>query len=143
MNLPRLIIQAVIVITPVLWRSFTKAYAQAAARAPEYGRIMSQVNVKRIQPMTVSEAAKILNISESPSELPKLDYAKMFKTYHKLMKANERSFYLQSKVFRARETLDMELRKAGYEFPSNLAEMERDLMQDLKGAKESNNEKKE
>lgn len=141
MNFSRIIVQAVLVAAPILWRSFSKAYAQAAARAPEYGRMMSQMNVKRIQPMTVAEAAKVFNLETA--EAAKIDYIKTFKTYHKLMKANERSFYLQSKVFRAKEVLDHELRNQGFEFPREVEQMERELKEELKQSEKKKEEKRE
>lgn len=91
--------------------------------------------------MTVAEAAKVLNIESA--EAAKIDYIKTFKTYHKLMKANERSFYLQSKVFRAKEVLDQELRTQGFEFPREVAQMERELKEELNQKEKKKEEKRE
>ncbi|XP_060070152.1 mitochondrial import inner membrane translocase subunit TIM16-like [Ylistrum balloti] len=65
--------------------------------------------------MTLQEATQILNVSELDSN------EAIQKSYDHLFKVNDKSvggsFYLQSKVVRAKERLDMELSKKGQSPP--------------------------
>ena len=61
--------------------------------------------------MSVNEAMQILHTSKEPT------LEEITKKYEHLFKANEPSaggsFYLQSKVYRAKERLDLEMAKKG------------------------------
>lgn len=96
----------------VVGRAFTKALRQefaaskaaAEARGGRAGK--ESAAVSSISGISLQEAQQILNISKlSPEEIQK--------NYEHLFKVNDRSvggsFYLQSKVVRAKERLDQEL----------------------------------
>lgn len=85
-----------------------QAGAVRAARASAQGaKNATQSNVA-VSGMTVEEAKMILNTPEMCPE-------KIDKSYQYLFEINDKkaggSFYLQSKVFRAKERLDLELKK--------------------------------
>jgi import inner membrane translocase subunit TIM16 len=65
--------------------------------------------------MTLEEAKQILNIT------PECDKAEIQKQYDRLFQLNDKnkggSFYLQSKIFRAKERIDQDLQKAEEETP--------------------------
>ncbi|KAJ3292598.1 mitochondrial import inner membrane translocase subunit TIM16 [Borealophlyctis nickersoniae] len=116
-NAARLITQIVIVGSQIFGRAFVEAYKQAAANAAKGGAAAGaggagRAAIDRKLNMTADEAAQILNVGKEPS------MEDIVKRYETLFKANDPatggSFYLQSKVFRAKERLEMELkRKAG------------------------------
>ncbi|KAK8136455.1 mitochondrial import inner membrane translocase subunit tim16 [Apiospora sp. TS-2023a] len=103
----RLITQVVIVGSRVLGRAFSEAFKQAQASS-QYARQQAKLNPNGTGPtsmgtgMTLDEACKILN-----------DVMDRFK---RLFDANDPqkggSFYLQSKVLRARERIESEVRPA-------------------------------
>ncbi|OWF41868.1 mitochondrial import inner membrane translocase subunit TIM16-like [Mizuhopecten yessoensis] len=65
--------------------------------------------------MSLQEATQILNVSETDG------HEEIQKSYDHLFKVNDKSvggsFYIQSKVVRAKERLDVELRKEGQSPP--------------------------
>ncbi|XP_072549193.1 mitochondrial import inner membrane translocase subunit tim16 [Salminus brasiliensis] len=103
--------QIVVVGVQVVGRAFARAlrqeFAASQAAAEARGRAGKQsAAASSFTGMTVQEAQQILNVSKmSPEEIQK--------NYEHLFKANSKdvggSFYLQSKVVRARERLDEEL----------------------------------
>ncbi|KAK7953820.1 mitochondrial import inner membrane translocase subunit tim16 [Apiospora saccharicola] len=103
----RLITQVVIVGSRVLGRAFSEAFKQAQASS-QYARQQAKLNPNGTGPtsmgtgMALDEACKILN-----------DVMDRFK---RLFDANDPqkggSFYLQSKVLRARERIESEVRPA-------------------------------
>lgn len=107
------IAQIIVLGTQVIGRAFAKAIRQEYAASQEAARRAgggqkgaqsAAANAK--SGITVEEALQILNIDQ-------LDRDKINKSYEHLFNANDKSkggsFYIQSKVVRAKERLDMEL----------------------------------
>ncbi|GFT98887.1 mitochondrial import inner membrane translocase subunit tim16 [Nephila pilipes] len=107
----KFIAQVVVLGAQVVSRAFARALRQeyaatqaAAERGQGGSKAQAEANLKA--GMTLDEARNILNVTELEPELIK-------KHFEHLFKVNERpsgSLYLQSKVFRAKERLDEELR---------------------------------
>eukprot|EP00043_Microstomoeca_roanoka_P004147 m.47895 g.47895 ORF g.47895 m.47895 type:complete len:150 (-) comp12356_c2_seq1:183-632(-) len=115
----RIIAYIVLTATQVFGRAFAQAYREAAAKAGRGGGAARAANaakqqataataagplVSRKSGMSLEEALKVLNITkETPKE-------EMISTYDHLFKANDKekggSFYIQSKVYRAHQTLE-------------------------------------
>ncbi|KAK2048002.1 protein transporter [Colletotrichum somersetense] len=113
----RLITQVVFVGTRIVGRSFAAAYRQAQASS-EYQRAQakngnatagSKGNLS--SGMTLDEACKILDV-EAPKDGAQ-SASNVMERFKKLFDANDPkkggSFYLQSKVLRARERLEKEI----------------------------------
>ncbi|KAG0056779.1 hypothetical protein BGZ83_003397 [Gryganskiella cystojenkinii] len=115
----RVIAQILVMGSQIVGKAFMEAYRQAAANAAKNGGHHAAKNasggsgkaaagdaVTRKTGMSVDEAMNILNITKEA------DLAKITKNYQHLFKVNEKndggSFYLQSKVVRAKERLEME-----------------------------------
>lgn len=105
--------QIIILGTQVVGRAFAKALKQeyaasqeAAKRAGGGQRGANSSATNAVTGITLEEALQILNVD-------KLDPEKVVQNYEHLFKANEKthggSFYIQSKVFRAKERIDKEL----------------------------------
>uniref|UniRef100_U5ERX3 Putative black pearl n=1 Tax=Corethrella appendiculata TaxID=1370023 RepID=U5ERX3_9DIPT len=107
--------QIIVIGGQILGRAFARALRQeinasqeAAKRAGggQQGNNRAASNARA--GMTLEEAQQILNIS-------KLDPEEIQKNYEHLFNVNEKSkggsFYLQSKVFRAKERIDQELKE--------------------------------
>lgn len=103
----KILAQLILAGTQILGRALTRAIRQelesarqAAAKRP------SNIPPPIQTDMTLDEAMKILNVED-------LNPESIDKNYKHLFEANDRknggSFYLQSKVFRAKERLDQEL----------------------------------
>lgn len=112
----RIIAQVVIVGTQVFGKAFISAWKQAAAnsaRASTGASDTGSVNdsITRSTGLTVTEACQILNIKK---EGMKID--EVVNRYKTMFDANDPSkggsFYIQSKVLRAKERLEMELTTA-------------------------------
>ncbi|KAG0175323.1 hypothetical protein DFQ28_001853 [Apophysomyces sp. BC1034] len=112
----RLIAQIVVSLGSVVGRAFLAAYQQAAANAAHGGGRAARATGKkeavldaltRKAGMSMEEACQILNVTKEA------DMAKLTKNYEHLFNVNETakggSFYLQSKVVRAKERFEMEL----------------------------------
>ncbi|OAC99304.1 hypothetical protein MUCCIDRAFT_42109, partial [Mucor lusitanicus CBS 277.49] len=105
----RIIAQIVVSLGSVVTRAFVAAYKQAAATASG-GRAGTKEGVvdalTRKTGMSMEEACQILNITKEA------DLSKLSKNYDHLFQANDPakggSFYIQSKVVRAKERFDME-----------------------------------
>ncbi|KAL6476309.1 hypothetical protein MHYP_G00148080 [Metynnis hypsauchen] len=103
--------QIVVVGVQVVGRAFARAlrqeFAASQAAAEARGRAGKQsAAASSFTGMTVQEAQQILNVSTlKPEEIQK-NYEHLFKVNDK---AAGGSFYLQSKVVRAKERLDEEL----------------------------------
>ncbi|XP_022187767.2 mitochondrial import inner membrane translocase subunit tim16-B [Nilaparvata lugens] len=108
------IVQIVVLGTQIVGKAFAKALrqeyqaSQEAAKRAGGGRQGSQSAATSAKTgISVEEAKKILNIE-------KLDPAKINESYEHLFNVNDKnkggSFYLQSKVVRAKERLDEELK---------------------------------
>lgn len=103
----RIIAQLILAGSQVLGRAISKAIRQELESARQAAHKRPQNVPPPIQTdMTLDEAMKILNVDD-------LNPEKIEKNYQHLFEANDRknggSFYLQSKVFRAKERLDQEL----------------------------------
>jgi import inner membrane translocase subunit TIM16 len=107
------IAQIIILGTQVVGRAFARALrqefaaSQEAARRGDGGQKGANRAATNIRTgITVEEAQQILNVE-------KLDPEQINKNYEHLFNANDKakggSFYLQSKVVRAKERLDQEL----------------------------------
>ncbi|KAI8076862.1 uncharacterized protein BX664DRAFT_344122 [Halteromyces radiatus] len=111
----RIIAQVVVSIGTVVGRAFFAAYKQAAANAAAGGGAAAAARggkegvvdaLTRKTGMSIEEACQILNVQKD------VDLAQLTKNYDHLFNSNEvskgGSFYLQSKVVRAKERLDLE-----------------------------------
>lgn len=117
----RLVTQVVIVGSRIVGRSFAAAYKQAQASS-EYARAQAKLNPDGVKAgranaasgMTLQEACKILNV-KPPAAAGKGAAEEVAERYKRLFDANDPkkggSFYLQSKVVRAKERMDGELGK--------------------------------
>ncbi|KAI8819237.1 Pam16-domain-containing protein [Fimicolochytrium jonesii] len=113
-NAAKLITQIVLTGTQIFGRAFVEAWKQAAkngaqnAAAAGTGRA-GQDAATRKTGISVEEAAQILNVDRQASA------EEMLKSYEHLFKQNDPksggSFYLQSKVFRAKERLELDLKR--------------------------------
>lgn len=115
----RIITQVVLIGSRVLGRAFAEAYKQAASSSA-YQR--AQAKAGNVSPggranlssgMTLDEACKILDVK--PPTGGKIENPEqVFERFKKLFDANDPqkggSFYLQSKVLRARERLEAEMK---------------------------------
>ncbi|CAO3584742.1 unnamed protein product [Absidia cylindrospora] len=111
----RIIAQVIVSVGTVVGRAFFAAYKQAAANAAAGGGAAAAARggkegvvdaLTRKTGMSMEEACQILNIQKDA------DLAKLTKNYEHLFNANEvskgGSFYLQSKIVRAKERYDLE-----------------------------------
>ncbi|XP_058449463.1 mitochondrial import inner membrane translocase subunit Tim16 [Malaya genurostris] len=108
------IAQIIVLGTQIVGRAFARALKQeiaasqeAAKRAGGGKQGQSRVAANLRTGMTLEEAQQILNTS-------KLEPQEIQKNYEHLFQVNDKakggSFYLQSKVFRAKERIDQELK---------------------------------
>ncbi|ORY95770.1 Pam16-domain-containing protein [Syncephalastrum racemosum] len=110
----RLIAQIVVSLGTVVGRAFVAAYKQAAANAAQGGGPAARAGAKasavdaltRKTNMTLEEACQILNVTREA------DLQQITKNYDHLFNVNDSSkggsFYLQSKVVRAKERIELE-----------------------------------
>ncbi|KAH8598719.1 cochaperone Pam16 [Bisporella sp. PMI_857] len=113
----RIITQVVITGSRVVGRAFAEAYKQASASS-QYARAQAKAGNNTTTfshgGMTLEEACKILNVK--PPQQGKTDLENVMDRFKKLFDVNDPqkggSFYLQSKVLRARERIEGEVRKA-------------------------------
>ncbi|VFQ62605.1 unnamed protein product [Cuscuta campestris] len=100
----RLIAQLVVLGSGIMVRAFAQAYRQALTNASKTGAAQEVVqNVKRAgKTMTELEARQILGVAE------KSTWEDVLQKYDNLFEQNAKkgSFYLQSKVHRAKECLE-------------------------------------
>ncbi|KAI9855993.1 MAG: mitochondrial import inner membrane translocase subunit TIM16 [Trichoglossum hirsutum] len=129
----RIITQVVITGSRVLGRAFIEAYKQAAA-SHKYAQQAAKSNPGAAinfasSGLTLDEACKILNVA--PPKGGKIDMENVMVRFKKLFDVNEPknggSFYLQSKILRARERIEMEVREA-----ERVVERERELSEGWK-----------
>ncbi|CAF1963530.1 unnamed protein product [Rotaria magnacalcarata] len=117
------LIQIVILGSQVIGRAFTRALRQElqyAKTAQQSGKTTaSTAQADRVAGMTLQEAKQILNISDADFS----DVEKIQKNYEHLFNLNDKtkggSFYLQSKIYRAKERLDQEVRVSATENSKN------------------------
>ena len=104
----------------MLGRAFTEAYKQASASS-NYARAQAKSGnpgaggrANLSSGMTLDEACKILNVK--PPQGGKADAEEIMDRFKRLFDANDPqkggSFYLQSKILRARERIEAEIRPA-------------------------------
>ncbi|KAJ3124785.1 mitochondrial import inner membrane translocase subunit TIM16 [Nowakowskiella sp. JEL0407] len=106
----RVLTQILVVGVQIVGRAFVEAYKQAASQAPQAIAAGADAATRKTG-MAADEALKILNVQKDTSLK---EIIERFETLHK---ANDPkiggSFYIQSKVVRARERLELELMKQG------------------------------
>ncbi|CAF0819716.1 unnamed protein product [Rotaria sordida] len=108
------LIQIAILGSQVIARAFTRALRQElqyAKTAQQSGKTSAKtVQADRVTGMSLQEAKQILNISDADIN----DIEKINKHYEHLFNLNDKtkggSFYLQSKIYRAKERFDQELK---------------------------------
>lgn len=118
----RLITQVVVIGSRVLGRAFTEAYKQANASS-QYARAQAKAGgaaasgrANLSTGMTLDEAVKILNVPKPTTSGPNAknyDMEEVMDRFKRLFDANDPqkggSFYLQSKILRARERIEAEM----------------------------------
>ncbi|KAM7191257.1 mitochondrial import inner membrane translocase [Rhypophila sp. PSN 637] len=115
----RLITQVVVTGSRVLGRAFAEAYKQAAASS-QYQRAQAKnggngtnSKISLGSGMTLDEACKILNVKQ-PAKGEPANMEEVMDRFKRLFDANNPekggSFYLQSKILRARERIEAEMR---------------------------------
>uniref|UniRef100_A0A8C4X184 Presequence translocase associated motor 16 n=1 Tax=Eptatretus burgeri TaxID=7764 RepID=A0A8C4X184_EPTBU len=108
------LVQVIVLGAQVVTRAFTRAVrqefaaSQAAAQARGTGRAAQEsAAASSLAGMSLQEAKQILNVTS-------MDPVDIHKNYEHLFKVNDKSvggsFYLQSKIVRAKERLDEEVR---------------------------------
>ncbi|KFA67647.1 hypothetical protein S40285_04937 [Stachybotrys chlorohalonatus IBT 40285] len=112
----RFLITAAITGSRILGRSFAAAYKQAQA-ASQYQRAQAKAGIgasgraSLSSGMTLDEACRILNVK--PPSSGQANVEEVLERYKRLFDANEPqkggSFYLQSKIVRAKERFEREL----------------------------------
>ncbi|KAF8254157.1 mitochondrial import inner membrane translocase-like protein subunit tim16 [Wilcoxina mikolae CBS 423.85] len=116
----RIVAQIVLVGSRVLGRAFVEAYRQAQAsakyaKAAQAGTVSGGTTINVRGGLTLDEAYKILNVKPS-TEAGGLSPESVAERYKTLFERNDPkkggSFYLQSKIYRARERLDQEIKRA-------------------------------
>lgn len=116
----------------VVGRAFAESYKQASA-ASQYAKANKNnpaaANTFSNNGLTLEEACKILNVK--PPQQGKANMEDVMERFKKLFDVNDPqkggSFYLQSKVLRARERIESEVRQA-----AELAEREAELKEGWK-----------
>jgi import inner membrane translocase subunit TIM16 len=102
----------------VLGRAFAEAYKQASASS-QYAKAQAKnnpgaANTFASHGLTLEEACKILNVK--PPQSGKANIEDVTERFKKLFDSNDPkkggSFYLQSKILRARERIESEVRQA-------------------------------
>ena len=113
----RIITQVVFTGARVFGRAFAEAYKQASA-SQKYAQAMQNnptaANTLSSAGLTLDEACKILNVA--PPKSGAADLERVHEQFKRLFDMNDPkkggSFYLQSKVLRARERIELEVRQA-------------------------------
>ncbi|CAF2377558.1 unnamed protein product [Rotaria sp. Silwood2] len=114
------LIQIAILGSQVIGRAFTRALRQElqyAKTAQQSGKTTAKTaQADRVTGISLQEAKQILNIHDD-ADLN--DVEKIKKQYEHLFDLNDKtkggSFYLQSKIYRAKERLDQELKVSSTE----------------------------
>ncbi|KAJ5612844.1 hypothetical protein N7510_006038 [Penicillium lagena] len=113
----RIVTQVVVTGARVFGRAFAEAYKQAQAS----GKYAAQNKGKSggsftSSGLTLDEACKILNVKPPNGGASEAGLEQVMERFKKLFDINDPqkggSFYLQSKILRARERLEMEVREA-------------------------------
>lgn len=108
----KFIAQIIVAGSQILGRAFARALKQEIEASQDAARRLGNTKTRAERlantktGLSLDEAKQILNVTE-------LNKEEVTKKYETLFKANEKanggSFYIQSKVFRAKERLDLEL----------------------------------
>ena len=125
------LVQIIVLGSQVIGKAFARALRQEIAASQEAARRAGggQQGSQRVAAntktgLTLEEALKILNV-DKPDQTDSIE-----RNYKYLMEANDRkkggSFYLQSKVFRAKERLDEEIKSSKSEPSSKSESSEKD-----------------
>jgi import inner membrane translocase subunit TIM16 len=126
----RILTQIVVTGTRVLGRAFVEAYKQASATSKYASEArkgnISSANTYASSGLTLDEACKILNVKAPQGGEANLEAT--MERFKRLFDLNDPrkggSFYLQSKILRARERIEMEVREA-----ERIAKMEKEVKQ--------------
>ncbi|EPE07207.1 cochaperone pam16 [Ophiostoma piceae UAMH 11346] len=116
----RLITQVVVIGSRVLGRAFSEAYKQANASSKHARAAAKNGGSGRStlsSGMTLDEAAQILNVAKPPAKnsgaINEYNMEEVMERFKRLFDSNDPqkggSFYLQSKVLRARERIEAEV----------------------------------
>ncbi|EAW11829.1 import motor complex subunit PAM16 [Aspergillus clavatus NRRL 1] len=112
----RIVTQVVVTGARVFGRAFAEAYKQASASS-KYAQANKGKNGNSTfasSGLTLDEACKILNVK--PPQGGETNLENVMERFKKLFDLNDPqkggSFYLQSKILRARERIEMEIRQA-------------------------------
>ncbi|KAI9375441.1 protein transporter [Aspergillus egyptiacus] len=111
----RIVTQVVVTGARVFGRAFAEAYKQASAASKYQSKNgKSSGNSFASGGITLDEACKILNVK--PPQAGETNLENVMERFKKLFDLNDPqkggSFYLQSKILRARERIEMEVRQA-------------------------------
>ncbi|PYI29121.1 protein transporter [Aspergillus indologenus CBS 114.80] len=110
----RIVTQVVVTGARVFGRAFAEAYKQAQASSKYAAQTGKKVGGGAASGLTLDEACKILNVK--PPQGGEANLEQVMERFKKLFDMNDPqkggSFYLQSKILRARERLEMEVRQA-------------------------------
>lgn len=106
--LGRIVAQVIVMTTGIVSRAFVQAYQQAVHNAKTGNTAaMTAKTVTRKNAMPKAQALEILNLA--PNSTPSAD--EIQKQFTRYFEANDPakggSFYLQSKIFRAKEALEL------------------------------------
>jgi import inner membrane translocase subunit TIM16 len=126
----RIITQIVVTGTRVVGRAFVEAYKQASASSKYAAEArkgnISGANTYASGGLTLDEACRILNVKTPQGGEANL--GTVMERFKRLFDLNDPqkggSFYLQSKILRARERIEMEVREA-----ERIARMEKEVKQ--------------
>ncbi|KAF3398095.1 Mitochondrial import inner membrane translocase subunit tim16 [Penicillium rolfsii] len=110
----RIVTQVVVTGARVFGRAFAEAYKQAQASGKYAAQKKGGGSAFTSSGLTLDEACKILNVKPPASGETNLEH--VMERFKKLFDLNDPqkggSFYLQSKILRARERIEMEVREA-------------------------------
>ncbi|GMY32282.1 mitochondrial import inner membrane translocase subunit PAM16 like 2-like isoform X1 [Fagus crenata] len=113
----KVLINLIVVGSGMLAKAFVQAYRQALANASKTGvaqETLQNAARRGSKALTEQEARQILGVSEQTT------WEEILKKYDTLFEGNAKSgsFYLQSKVHRAKECLEAVYREKGQGTPS-------------------------
>ncbi|KAL2462308.1 Protein Transporter [Abeliophyllum distichum] len=100
----RILANLIVMGSGIMARAFFQAYRQALANASKTGVAQEAVqNIRKSSQITTAEARQILGVTEHSS------WEEILQRYDNLFEQNAKngSFYLQSKVHRAKECLEI------------------------------------
>ncbi|CBF81393.1 hypothetical protein AN5693.2 [Aspergillus nidulans FGSC A4] len=110
----RIVTQVVVTGARVFGRAFAEAYKQASAASKYQQKTGKSAGGSSSSGITLDEACKILNVK--PPQAGETNLEQVMERFKKLFDLNDPqkggSFYLQSKILRARERIEAEVREA-------------------------------